>query len=113
MLQFNAPAGQQAYRNSVKAIGSRLEVAPRDPRDSRQGDGTALSPSDGLQRMSKRRPAAAFYFHKRDEFILFHDEVDLLTEEANVTIQDSPTPLLQVALGQRFEATSATYVVQE
>ncbi len=73
----------------------------------------ALPPSDGLQGMSERRPAATLYFHERNESILFHHEVDLLAEEANVTVEDSPTPLFQETFGQRFETASATYCVQE
>ncbi len=72
-----------------------------------------LSPSDGLQRMPERRTATTLYFHERNESILFHHEVDLLAEEANVTVEDSPTPLFQEAFGQRFETASATYGVQE
>ncbi len=63
--------------------------------------------------MAKRRPTTPFYLHKRDQSILFHHEVNLLAEETNVTIKDSPTPLIQEAFGQCFEAASATYSVQE
>ena len=59
--------------------------------------------------MAERGAAAAFYLYKRDEPVLFHHEVDLLAEKTNITIEDSPTLLLQEGLGQRFEMTSATY----
>ena len=113
VLHFKASTGHDPYRNRVEPIGSRLEVAARDPHTGGQGNRVALSPRDGLQRMAERRSAAALYLHKRDEPILFHHEVDLLAEEANVTVEDSPTPLFQEAFGQRFETASATYGVQE
>ncbi len=113
VLQLEAPPRQGPYRNRIEPIGSCPEVAPRDPSTGRHGNRAALSPRDGLQGMAERRPAAALYLHKRDESILFHHEVDLLTEETNVTVQDPPTPLLEEAFGQRFEAASATYGVQE
>ena len=72
VLQFNGSTGNDLHRNGVEPIGSCLEVAPRDPSVGGDGDRTALSPSDGLQRMAKRGPAATFYLHKRDESILLH-----------------------------------------
>ena len=113
VLQFNGPTGHYPYRNGVEPIGSCAEVTPRDPRAGDDGDRAALSPGDGLQGMAERGPAAALYLHKRDESILLHYEVDLLVEKANVTVEDSPTPLLQEDFGQRFEIASATYGVQE
>ena len=111
MLQFNGSTGQQPYRNGVEPIGSRPEVAPRDPSVGGNGDRMALSPGDGLQRMAERGPATTFYLYKRDESILLHYEVDLLAEKTNITIEDPPTPLPQEGLGQRFEMTTATYGV--
>ncbi len=109
VLQFNHPTGHQLYRNGVEPIGSRSELAPRDPSVGGNGDRMALSPGDGLQRMGERGPATTFYLHKRDESILLHHEVDLLAEKTNITIEDPPTPLLQEGLSQRFETTPATY----
>jgi hypothetical protein len=63
--------------------------------------------------MAERGPAAALYLHKRNEPILLNHEVDLLAEKSHVAVKDSPTPLLQEDFGQRFEAASATYSVQE
>ena len=72
----------------------------------------ALSPGDGLQGMTERGPAASFYLHKRNESILFHNEVDLLAEKTDITIEDPPTPFLQEGLGQRFETASTAYGIQ-
>ncbi len=113
VLQFNAPTGHYLDRNGVEPIAVRPEVAPSEPGAGGHGNRMALSPSDGLQRMSEPWPAATLYFHERNESVLFHHEVDLLAEEANVAVEDSPTPLFQEAFGQRFETASATYGVQE
>ena len=62
--------------------------------------------------MSERRPATPFYLHKRNDPILFHHQIDLLAEETNVALKDSPSSLVQEGLGQRFEPASAAYGVQ-
>ena len=113
VLQFKASIGHHPYRDGVEPIGSRPEIAPRDPRASSQGNRVTLFPGDGLQGMAERGPATALYLHKRNESILLNHEVDLLAEKSNVTVKDSPTPLLQKDFGQRFETASATYSVQE
>ena len=113
VLQFKPPIGHHPYRNGVEPIGSRPEVAPRDPRAGGQGNRVTLSPGDGLQGMAERGPATALYLHKRNESILLNHEVDLLAEKSNVAVKDSPTPLLQKAFGQRFETASVAYGVQE
>jgi len=45
--------------------------------------------------MAERWPAATLYLHKRNEPILFHNEVDLLAEEADVAVENSPSPFFQ------------------
>ena len=63
--------------------------------------------------MSERRSATPFYLHERNEPVPFHHEVYLLTEKANVAVEDSPTLLTQEPFGQGFETASTAYVVQE
>jgi len=112
VLRFKAPIGHQPDRNGVESIGMRPKVAPCDPRPGSHGNRPTLTPSDGLQGMAERWPATPFYLHKGNESLLFHHQVDLLAEETNVTVKDSPTRLVQEAFGQRFKTTSTTYGVQ-
>lgn len=113
VLQFKAPVGHQPYRDGIEPIGTRLEIAPCNPRAGDHGNRSTLFSGNGLQGMAKRRTGTPFYLHKRNEPILFDHEIDLLTEEANVTVEHSPTSLIQESFGQRFEAASAAYGVQE
>ena len=62
--------------------------------------------------MSERRPATPFCLHKHNNPILFHHPIDLLAEETNVPLKDSPSSLVQEGLSQRFEPVSAAYGVQ-
>ena len=112
VFYFEVPIGHQPHRDGVEAIGTRPEVATRNPPASGYGNRLTLSSCNGLQGMSERRPATPLYLHKRDEPILFHYEIDLLAKEANVTVKNSPTSLIQEGFGQRFEAASATYGAQ-
>ncbi len=63
--------------------------------------------------MAERGPAAALYLHKRNDSFLLHHEIDLLPEKTNVTVEDSPTLLLQEGFGQRFEMASTPYGIHD
>ncbi len=113
VLQLNGSTRHYSYRNGIEPIGSCIKIAPCDPGAGGKGNRPALFPGNGLQGMAECGPTASLHFHKRDEPILLHHEVDFLTEKANVAVEHSPTPLFQEGFGQCFKATSATYGIQE
>ena len=112
VLHLNNPTRPHPYRNGVEPVGSSSEVAPLDPRASGDGDRVALFTSDGLQGMAELHSAAAFYLDEGHGPAPLHDEVDFFAEQADVTVEDPPPFLHQVAFGQRLETASAAYIVQ-
>ena len=111
-LPQRAPRQSFHRASGVEPIGTRSEVATRNPPAGGNKNRSTLSSSNGVQGMSERRPVTPFYLHKRNDPILFHHQIDLLAEETNVALKDSPSSLVQEGLGQRFEPASAAYGVQ-
>ena len=62
--------------------------------------------------MPVHRTGSPLHLDEGDDLVPFYDEVDLLTKESDVTVQNTPTPVNQIALSELFEVTTPACGVQ-
>jgi len=59
-----------------------------------------------------RRTGSPPHLDEGDDLVPFYDEVDLPTKESDVTVQNTPTPVNQIARSELFEVTTPACGVQ-